>query len=681
MSKRDSDMFLDGPPAKMFRDDPDDSGGGRTGRVRKKSAKVLEMEEFEQAEKTHHTTKKGKTPKGAQPGFPSLPEEPEPVPERPSGSTKKTKTTKAAGLVPIETTPVSTKTQKVAFKLETQTSPGQPVKQNLVSLPPNSLLTAPGVTNITITSSGVKTESSSEAGVMDQASGGKEDGKSVIKYLLSSPSSGSKPAVSTNALTKLTPAGAASTPEAISTGKKGSKKKAPQEKLEKATPKPKAKAKKVKAETLSASEDLSFSESDLSGLDLPAAGLKMKIFASSDPSTALVSLASPQANTELPKQPKQKKSKKAKQETTTIDSFASDVSFGMLSGPGSDSDVDVKKPAKKNPPKKLVKKKEKLIQDAISAAKQMPNLAALVASQGPLAGQAVSSGVAVQKASQKPKKKPKAASPLLSGDSPSDSAVKSELSFEEDGEEDEVNLVIAETEKKRKKTVLKKKAPSGKGKLSPSKGEKPEKKLPKRAPTAYMLFCNTHRPTIVNENPGIEFAGISRKLGEMWQTLSSKQKISWRRKAQRRMKRGSHLISTGKVSKEAQLTSAGPLTMGGINQLNSGLKLSTILQKSPRSLSDDSPQSPTKQNFSIEPIDVAAHLKLLGESLSIIGMRLQEHKGMIAVQGSLSVLLDSLLCACGPLLCLTQQIPGMDGCSPSVHAQTLDSVAYVMPGL
>ena len=45
----------------------------------------------------------------------------------------------------------------------------------------------------------------------------------------------------------------------------------------------------------------------------------------------------------------------------------------------------------------------------------------------------------------------------------------------------------------------------------------------------------------------------------------------------------------------------------------------------------------------VAPIDAAAHLKLLGESLSVIGQRLTEHKGQIAVAGSLSVLLDSLL--------------------------------------
>ncbi|XP_028130692.1 HMG box-containing protein 4 [Diabrotica virgifera virgifera] len=92
--------------------------------------------------------------------------------------------------------------------------------------------------------------------------------------------------------------------------------------------------------------------------------------------------------------------------------------------------------------------------------------------------------------------------------------------------------------------------------------------------------------------------------------------------------------------------------------------------------------SPFKVN-GIKPIDVAAHLKLLGESLTIIGERLKEHEGQIAVSGSLSVLLDSLLCALGPLLCLTQQIPELQEncCTPEELMSTLDNVAFIMPGL
>ena len=73
---------------------------------------------------------------------------------------------------------------------------------------------------------------------------------------------------------------------------------------------------------------------------------------------------------------------------------------------------------------------------------------------------------------------------------------------------------------------------------------------------------------------------------------------------------------------------------------------------------------------------------LLGESLSVIGQRLTEHKGQIAVSGSLSVLLDSLLCAMGPLVCLTKQVPELQNAVPQEQLnKILDNIAYVMPGL
>lgn len=83
-----------------------------------------------------------------------------------------------------------------------------------------------------------------------------------------------------------------------------------------------------------------------------------------------------------------------------------------------------------------------------------------------------------------------------------------------------------------------------------------------------------------------------------------------------------------------------------------------------------------------QPIDIAAHLKLLGESLECIGERLKEHEGQITVSGSLSVLLDSLLCSLGPLICLTVQVPelNLEHLGPT-FSNTLDNIAYVMPGL
>ncbi|XP_035906207.1 HMG domain-containing protein 4 [Anopheles stephensi] len=93
---------------------------------------------------------------------------------------------------------------------------------------------------------------------------------------------------------------------------------------------------------------------------------------------------------------------------------------------------------------------------------------------------------------------------------------------------------------------------------------------------------------------------------------------------------------------------------------------------------------PAKPAAGCLPTDVAAHLSLLGDSLTIIGERLKEHEGQITVSGSLSVLLDSLICSLGPLMCLTLQIPGLDRNSDHLRElfrSTLDNIAYVMPGL
>uniref|UniRef100_A0A2C9LRN2 HMG box domain-containing protein n=1 Tax=Biomphalaria glabrata TaxID=6526 RepID=A0A2C9LRN2_BIOGL len=621
MSKRESESDYDGPAAKMSRGDDQDDGGasGRSGRVRKKSAKVLEMEEFEQVEKTQQTTKKTKTPK------PANLEEAEGSDKVKSG--KKAKLIKTAD---IEYTPVTSKKNKSSSQLS-----------KALQLAPLPVASSKQESHhSTDEHKTIKTD----LGSPKQTTGvSPQDQKSVIKYLLSSPSSA-----------KATPAATKISSNATSNMSDTS----PSELTPKKPKKLKTQGRQRHCEGESKKRKIKPWAHD----GRPPQGLKMKIFASSDPNSAQVTLST---------QPKPKKSKKHKQQSPTVTDLAQT--------PNSDSSppsVTTKKSSKKN-----LTKKERLIQEAISAAKQMPNLAAMVTSQQSFSASSVAQPAAIP--TKVKKKKIKSKPVMLEIDSPTDELDHSELMDDEDDDDDdddEMNLVISENEGKKKKTHTKKKASKEKTESLSPKRDKNDDKMSKRAPTAYMLFCNTHRPTIVDENPGIEFAAISRKLGEMWQMLSNKQKLQWRRKAQRRRKK-SNLISTGKIGKESYSLpqiSFGAATSTPVN------KISTLIHKAQRLSPEEVPLSPTKagdQNLSIEPIDVAAHLKLLGESLSIIGMRLQEHKGMIAVQGSLSVLLDSLICACGPLLCLTQQVPGMDGCSPAVHSQTLDSVAYVMPGL
>uniref|UniRef100_A0A7N8YIB6 Uncharacterized protein n=1 Tax=Mastacembelus armatus TaxID=205130 RepID=A0A7N8YIB6_9TELE len=73
------------------------------------------------------------------------------------------------------------------------------------------------------------------------------------------------------------------------------------------------------------------------------------------------------------------------------------------------------------------------------------------------------------------------------------------------------------------------------------------------------------------------------------------------------------------------------------------------------------PRSPGWSNW--DPVNAAAHLHLLGESLSLIGNHLQETNKTVCVSSSLSLLLDSLLCALAPLMGLTIQIPELKSCT------------------
>jgi len=184
--------------------------------------------------------------------------------------------------------------------------------------------------------------------------------------------------------------------------------------------------------------------------------------------------------------------------------------------------------------------------------------------------------------------------------------------------------------------------------------------------TAYMLWAKHVRASLLVAQPDMDFARVSKRLGELWSAVPSTEKYNWKRRAKRLAARG--------LSAKGMLGSTASTVLITKSRLTAPLP---VVQAVSRSRSSNDAYRVTGS----QPIDVAAHLTLLGESLSIIGERLTEHEGQIAVSGSLSVLLDSLLCAMGPLLCLTQRVPQLNGANPATLNQILDNVAYIMPGL
>ncbi|NXD63195.1 HMGX4 protein, partial [Eolophus roseicapillus] len=202
--------------------------------------------------------------------------------------------------------------------------------------------------------------------------------------------------------------------------------------------------------------------------------------------------------------------------------------------------------------------------------------------------------------------------------------------------------------------------------------ERDREKPKKKNMSAYQVFCKEYRMNIVSEHPGIDFGELSKKLAEVWKQLPEKDKLIWKQKAQYLQHKQNKAEATT-VKRKASCSDGAPK-----------IKASPTGVISPQKKSPTStvvvPSSPAKAPET-EPIDVAAHLQLLGESLSLIGHRLQETEGMVAVSGSLSVLLDSIICALGPLTCLTTQLPELNGCPKHILSNTLDNIAYIMPGL
>ncbi|XP_025024311.1 HMG domain-containing protein 4 isoform X1 [Python bivittatus] len=214
----------------------------------------------------------------------------------------------------------------------------------------------------------------------------------------------------------------------------------------------------------------------------------------------------------------------------------------------------------------------------------------------------------------------------------------------------------------------KKKKKEEKDKIEKIEKDKPKKKNM----SAYQVFCKEYRVNIVAEHPGIDFGELSKKLAEVWKQLPEKDKLVWKQKAQYLQHKQNKAEATT-VKRKATSSEGAPKLKASLTSVPSPHK------KSPTSTVVLS-SSPVKVPET-DPIDVAAHLQLLGESLSLIGHRLQETEGMVAVSGSLSVLLDSIICALGPLTCLTSQLPELNGCPKHVLSNTLDNIAYIMPGL
>lgn len=148
-----------------------------------------------------------------------------------------------------------------------------------------------------------------------------------------------------------------------------------------------------------------------------------------------------------------------------------------------------------------------------------------------------------------------------------------------------------------------------------------------------MLWAREVRADLLKSNPTMDFSQISKRLGELWATVPSTEKFTWRRRARRLNSKPFAEQQDPKFKSTGKAGNKFINKKGNVGMSSSGPAASFQLESPTLGNVNNSPPSPrTKDsNFiskpsGIKPIDVAAHLKLLGESLTIIGERLKEHE-------------------------------------------------------
>ncbi|XP_075988631.1 HMG box-containing protein 4 [Anticarsia gemmatalis] len=206
--------------------------------------------------------------------------------------------------------------------------------------------------------------------------------------------------------------------------------------------------------------------------------------------------------------------------------------------------------------------------------------------------------------------------------------------------------------------------------------------------TAYMMWAKEARNELLRKHPDMDFSAISKRLGEMWSNVNYNERYLWKRKAKRfAMQKEQSNQTTNKIiisNPSRPLPPAGPGRPPGARAAQRPQPAPpTPPQQALVPVSGAAAATTTAGMYRVTgcgAVEVAAHLRLLGESLAIIGERLKEHEGQIAVSGSVSVLLDTLLCSLAPLLSVSRAIPAI--APPQRLLQdTLHNIAYIMPGL
>lgn len=153
--------------------------------------------------------------------------------------------------------------------------------------------------------------------------------------------------------------------------------------------------------------------------------------------------------------------------------------------------------------------------------------------------------------------------------------------------------------------------------------------------TAYILWSKEARRQMMKAHPELDFSAVSRRLSEMWANVPSAEKFTWRRRAKKMASKIEKAAKAKEKHADAKVANSKFLNRNSSTRKKSDKKSTTTPSgTATTSRSKDNAKNGTTTNdragvykvTGTGPIDAAAHLKLLGDSLSVIGQRLKEHE-------------------------------------------------------
>lgn len=124
-----------------------------------------------------------------------------------------------------------------------------------------------------------------------------------------------------------------------------------------------------------------------------------------------------------------------------------------------------------------------------------------------------------------------------------------------------------------------------------------------------MMWAKDYRARMKISNPSVKTSSYAHRLASLWAEVPNNEKYSWRRRARRAADQG---------QEQQKLAEKLNASRAAAKILNTGSKMSplTIVAANPYE----------NAKFETLSLDAAAHLKLLGENLNLIGERLKEHE-------------------------------------------------------